>query len=165
MSNLEVHIERIVTSPDHNYVGHHGRPAGQNPGEPRQEVRLIAGRGIEGDRYARREAGHHRQITFFDMATIDDLSRHLDRPIEPGAVRRNVFVRGADLNSLVGSTFTLQGVRFEGVDPCKPCHWMNEAVAPGAEELMQGRGGLRARILSDGMLRCGPATLQVEGPR
>ena len=42
---------------------------------------------------------------------------------------------------------------------------MNEAVAPGAEELMKGRGGLRARILSDGMLRCGPATLRIESPQ
>ncbi len=36
-----------------------------------------------------------------------------------------------------------------------PCHWMNTAIAPGAEAALQGRGGLRARILSNGILRAG----------
>jgi len=30
---------------------------------------------------------------------------------------------------------------------------MNQAIAAGAEEFLKGRGGLRARILSDGQLR------------
>jgi hypothetical protein len=30
---------------------------------------------------------------------------------------------------------------------------MDRAVAPGAEEFLRGRGGLRARILTDGVLR------------
>jgi MOSC domain-containing protein YiiM len=38
---------------------------------------------------------------------------------------------------------------------CKPCYWMDEAIAPGAEALLQGRGGLRARILTSGTLRVG----------
>ena len=33
--------------------------------------------------------------------------------------------------------------------------WMDEAIAPGAEALLQGRGGLRARILTSGTLRVG----------
>ena len=34
----------------------------------------------------------------------------------------------------------------------------NGAVAEGAEEAMKGRGGLRAQILSDGILRPEPVT-------
>jgi hypothetical protein len=30
---------------------------------------------------------------------------------------------------------------------------MNTALGPGAEDWLKGRGGLRARILTDGMLR------------
>jgi hypothetical protein len=30
---------------------------------------------------------------------------------------------------------------------------MNRAFAPGAEDFLKGRGGLRAKILSDGKLR------------
>jgi MOSC domain-containing protein YiiM len=47
----------------------------------------------------------------------------------------------------------VQGVRFLGTQECSPCHWMNHAFAAGAERALHGRGGLRARILTDGVLR------------
>ena len=37
--------------------------------------------------------------------------------------------------------------------------WMNSAVAPGAEDWLFGRGGLRAKVLSDGVLHAGAAAL------
>jgi hypothetical protein len=30
---------------------------------------------------------------------------------------------------------------------------MNRAIAPGAKEFLKGRGGLRAKILTDGIVR------------
>ena len=38
---------------------------------------------------------------------------------------------------------------------CAPCHWMNDAFHTGTEARLQGHGGLRAKILSDGVLRVG----------
>ena len=67
--------------------------------------------------------------------------------------RRNVITAGVDLNSLIGKKFILQGVEFEGTCECSPCYWMDAAIAPGAEAALQGRGGLRARILTGGKLR------------
>jgi MOSC domain-containing protein YiiM len=58
-----------------------------------------------------------------------------------------------DLNELIGKQFELQGVQFEGVCECRPCHWMNTAIGPGAEDALRGFGGLRARILTGGILR------------
>jgi MOSC domain-containing protein YiiM len=60
------------------------------------------------------------------------------------------------LNSLVGVEFEIQGVRFAGAAECSPCHWMDQVIAPGAEAALHGRGGLRARILTDGRLRVDP---------
>ena len=71
----------------------------------------------------------------------------------PSALRRNVITQGADLNSLIGLEFEVQGVRFRGTEECSPCYWMDFAFAPGAASLLKGRGGLRAMILSDGCLR------------
>jgi MOSC domain-containing protein YiiM len=68
-------------------------------------------------------------------------------------VRRNVITRHVELNELIGQDFEVQGVRFHGTGECRPCYWMDRAIGPGAEEFLKGRGGLRARILSDGQLR------------
>jgi MOSC domain-containing protein YiiM len=64
-----------------------------------------------------------------------------------------VITRGVDLNELIGQDFEVQGVRFLGTEECRPCYWMDSAFAPGAHEFLKGRGGLRARILNDGLLR------------
>jgi hypothetical protein len=50
----------------------------------------------------------------------------------------------------------VQGVRFFGTEECRPCYWMDGVFAPGAQEFLRGRGGLRARILTDGCLRSIP---------
>jgi MOSC domain-containing protein YiiM len=70
----------------------------------------------------------------------------------PALARRNVITRGVDLNELIGQEFELQGVRFLGIEECRPCYWMDGAFAPGAQEFLKGRGGLRAKILTDGKL-------------
>lgn len=154
-------IEHIVVSPAHIYVGHFGGPPGTEPAVAHDEVRLIPGRGIVGDRYSERDAGHPKQITFFAMEVLDELAAHVGKTVTPMSVRRNVFTRGVDLPSLIGRKFTLQVVSFEGVEHCKPCFWMDTAVAKGAEAFLEGRGGLRARILSGESLRVGEAPLVV----
>jgi MOSC domain-containing protein YiiM len=67
-----------------------------------------------------------------------------------------VIVSGMHLPELVGTRFCIQGVEFEGVQECKPCRWMDRVVADGAQEFMKAefRGGLRARILTDGVIEC-----------
>jgi MOSC domain-containing protein YiiM len=62
-----------------------------------------------------------------------------------------------------GEEFEVQGVRFRGVEECKPCYWMNHAVDEGAEVFLKGRGGLRAMILSDGKLLVESGTIRREG--
>ena len=47
----------------------------------------------------------------------------------------------------------MNGVLFEGTQEASPCSWMNYAFCEGAEAALKGRGGLRARILTDGILR------------
>ena len=63
------------------------------------------------------------------------------------------FCAGVDLNTLVGKEFEVQGVTFRGREECRPCYWMDQSFGPGAEAALRGRGGLRAEILADGILR------------
>ena len=121
------------------------------------EVRTIecmAGRGIQGDRYFGFKDDYKGQITFFSLEVFDELLRALQvQDCSPTSVRRNVITRDVDLNELIGQDFEIQGVRFHGTQECRPCYWMDRAIAPGAEEFLKGRGGLRARILTNGELR------------
>jgi len=119
-----------------------------------EQIECVAGRGIRGDRFFDYKEDYKGQITFFALADLDALRRELNLPqAEPKATRRNVLVADADLPSLIGKQFEVQGVRFAGIEESKPCHWMDSALGPGAEEWLRGRGGLRCRILTDGILK------------
>lgn len=149
-----IRLEQFFISPGHNFFGHHDQPAGTNPIVAVEEIDCVAGRGIRGDRFFDYKTDYKGQVTFFSMEVIEALRRELNLPnAQPQATRRNVFVRGVDLRTLIGREFEVQGVRFAGVEESKPCHWMNSALGPGAEEWLQGRAGLRCRILTDGLLK------------
>lgn len=147
-------VRHLFISPGHNFFGHHGQPAGTHPILEVEQLECVAGRGIRGDRFFDFKDNYKGQITFFSSEVFAALRAELNLPdAQPGATRRNVFLSGRDLSSLVGVTFELQGLRFEGTAECSPCYWMDAALGPGAEAWLRGRGGLRARILTTGLLR------------
>ncbi len=158
-------IEQIFTSPGHNYVGHHDRSPDEFPLEEQNTVECVAGRGLRGDRFFDFKDDYQGQVTFFSREIFDALTREFGLTKSPGVLRRNVIVSGVNLNELIGQEFELQGVRFRGTQHCAPCDWMNIAYAPGTEPfLREGKGGLRARILSDGRLGLGDAQLKILQP-
>lgn len=153
----EVSVRHLFISAGHNFFGHHGRAPGRNPVTAVDRVRCRAGRGLEGDRFFDYRPDYSGQVTFFDAGVLAALRNELAVPeLSADAFRRNVIIAGLDLSSLIGRTFRLQGIEFEGASEAQPCFWMNVAVAPGAEAWLRGRGGLRARILTDGDLSVGP---------
>ena len=155
-----VFIRQMFISPGHNYFGHHGRPPDDYPLVEVQEIECVAGHGIRGDRFYNYKANYKGQITFFSQEIFDGLSAafpHVRK--SPGMLRRNVIVSGVDLNSLIGEEFQVQGLRFLGTAHCRPCYWLDQAFAPGAEAWLKGNGGLRAQILTSGSLTSGAAEL------
>jgi MOSC domain-containing protein YiiM len=157
-----VAIRHLFVSPGHNFFGRHGLPAGTHATHDLAAVRCVAGQGIEGDRFFGYRPDYGGQVTFFAWETVEAARREFAVPaLCAGAFRRNVITAGVALPELIGVRFALGGVEFEGVGEAKPCYWMDQVVAPGAEAWLRGRGGLRARILADGELRRGPAELVV----
>jgi hypothetical protein len=149
-----VEICHLYISAGHNFVGHHGREPDSFPMVEVPMIECVAGRGIREDRYFDFKNDYKGQITFFSHEVWDDLCDAIGiRDRSPAALRRNVITRGADLKEFIGKDFELQGVRLYGMEECRPCYWMDRALAPGAQEFLKGRGGLRAKILSDGELR------------
>jgi MOSC domain-containing protein YiiM len=150
----QMRVCRLYISPGHNFFGHHEQPPGEYPLLEQTEIHCVAGRGIVGDRFFDYKKDYKGQITFFSIEVFEQLCARLGvRDKSPGATRRNVITAGVDLNALIGEEFEIQGVRFAGVAECSPCYWMDRAIAPGAEQFLKGLGGLRARILTDGILR------------
>lgn len=159
-------IEQIFTSPGHNYFGHYGQAPDQFPLEERREIECVAGQGIRGDRFFDFKDDYQGQVTFFSHEVFAELAREFGLTTKsPGVLRRNVIVSGVDLNGLIGAEFELQGVQFRGTQHCKPCDWMNLGFAPGTEPFLRhGKGGLRARIVTDGRLSVGDGQLTILQP-
>jgi MOSC domain-containing protein YiiM len=131
-------------------------------------IECVTGRGIRGDRYFDFKDDYKGQITFFSLDVFDDLCAALAlHDCSPAAARRNVITRGVDLNEFIGNEFEVQGVYLYGTEESAPCYWMDQAFAPGAKDFLKGRGGLRAKILSDGGLRSNSPVIpsEVEGAR
>jgi MOSC domain-containing protein YiiM len=149
----DVDICRLYISGGHNFIGHHGKPPGQNPMAEVEAIECVAGRGIRGDRFFDYQVNYKGQITFFAREIYEALCEASGVQEKPLTVfRRNVITTGMDLNKLIGEEFEIQGIRFRGTEECRPCYWMDQAFAPGAFEFLKGRGGLRAEILSNGIL-------------
>lgn len=148
-------VLHLYISPGHNFFGRRGDPPGDHPAIEVPEIECVAGHGIRGDRFFDYKPDYQGQITFFANSVFQQLCRHLAiSGKEPSVLRRNVILDDtAGLDHFIGREFEIQGIRFFGAAECAPCHWMDHAFAPGAEEFLKGRGGLRARILSSGILR------------
>lgn len=148
-----ISIRQLYLSIGHNFFGHHGQPAGQNLIFERPYLECIAGRGICGDRFFDHQENYKGQISFFAWETYQEICNQLSVWDRSSAVfRRNVITSGIDLNALIGREFSIQGVHFYGTEECRPCYWMDQAFAPGACAFLEGKGGLRAEILSSGFL-------------
>jgi len=157
-----VEICHLYISQGHNFFGHHGREPDDYPIIEVPSIECVAGHGIRGDRFFDYREDYKGQITFFSLEVFDDLCGAFElQDCLPALVRRNVMTRDVDLNTLIGNEFEVQGVRFFGMDECRPCYWMDRAIAPGAEEFLKGRGGLRAKILTSGTLG---STAQISDP-
>lgn len=149
-------LVEIWISPGNDFRGHHGGSRGENGIVALREVECVAGMGLKGDRYFGYKPDFKGQVTFFDADAVDAVRNYFSLPdLASGEFRRNLIVRGIDLSAWVGRKFLFQGIEFEGSEECKPCYWMDTAVNSGVEEFLKSRfrGGLRARILSDGVLK------------
>jgi MOSC domain-containing protein YiiM len=163
-----VEIVHLLASSLHRYEGRPADgpvelPAGEQ--ESQTQIRLRAGLGIVGDRFFGRAAHRTSAVTVMAEESLEWVREALGvgHPFDPAAARRNIVVRGADIDALRGTAFTLDSgsgpVRFQGHRPASPCAWMDVVLAPGAHKALRGRGGVRCEPLDDGVLQLGPATL------
>ena len=126
------------------------------------EVRAVPGKGLEGDRYFL-QAGTFskpepdREVTFIEIEAIEALKAEAGPELAQGDPRRNIVTRGVALNHLVGREFTVGETRVRGIRLCEPCSHLAKLTHQGVLPGLVHRGGLRAQILSEGVIRAGDA--------
>ncbi len=139
----------------------HLAPVASEPTTSVDEARAVPGKGLEGDRYFQGAGtysdrhGPDREITLIEIETIEALERDYKLKLSPGDARRNIVTRGVPLNHLVGHDFSIGEVTLRGLRLNEPCNHLasltDEKVKPG----LVHRGGLRAQILTEGVIRPG----------
>ena len=125
-------------------------------------ARLLAGRGLEGDRYAAgrgtfsANAGK-RDVTLIETEALEAFANDYGHKLDPAHSRRNLLTRGIRLNDLIGREFSVGSVPMRGLRLCEPCaHLARLTPLPVLLGLVH-RGGLYAEILRDGDLKVGDA--------
>lgn len=126
------------------------------------EAHAVPGRGLQGDRYFNQvgtystgERKPAQEVTLIEIETIEAVKRDYGIEIDPGESRRNIVTRGIPLNHLVGRDFHVGDVTLRGVRLCEPCEHVEQLTKPGVRRALIHRGGLRAQVLTRGVIRVG----------
>jgi MOSC domain-containing protein YiiM len=142
-------------------VSIHVAPLAESPMRSVTAVEALAGRGLQGDRYAHgigsfsKRFGTGREVTLIESEAFEALERDYGIALSPGQARRNLVTRGIALNHLVGREFTIGEARLRGTRLCEPCGHMERLAVKGALRGLVHRGGLRAEIVRGGTIRVG----------
>jgi len=133
-------------------------------------VKVNARSGIEGDRYALgvgayskiepTKVRHISLISLSGIETANDWLKAGDEPTFNGSeTRRNIVLGGitaTELNDLVGKQFHLGNLLLLGTELCTPCERPAQLLdRPSFMEAFEGRGGIRAEVLTSGALAIG----------
>jgi len=122
------------------------------PMDRKQTVRVVAGRGIEGNA----NQGGRRQVTLIEREMWDQQTRELGVVVDPSARRANLLVRGVSLANSRERILRIGDCRFRIRGETRPCHILDDA-APGLRDALARNwgAGAFAEVLDDGEIRIG----------
>jgi MOSC domain-containing protein YiiM len=116
----------------------------------------IADWGLQGDRRLDGSKGSARQVSIISVEFIRAIADNLGREHIPvDILRRNLLVSGINLNALRHQYFKIGDAVFQATAQCHPCSRMEACLGKGGLVAMLGYGGLCAKILESGEIKCG----------
>jgi MOSC domain-containing protein YiiM len=124
-------------------------------------IRVLAGAGIEGDRYFDVKDQPGENITLVEAEVIEAFNTSFGARHELSCTRRNLVTRGVRLSQLLGKEFAIGSVRLRGVELCEPCMGLGKAMASNTVsptavvKYLVHRAGIRADVLSSGTIATG----------
>ena len=139
-------------------------PSPTEPMRSRDSVRAVPDKGLEGDRYFEGKGtfSPHPQrpdfeVTLVEAETVAHFAETSGLPFTTLLARRNLVTRGVALNELVGRDVAVGSVRLRFVRLCEPCQYLAKQTWPQVLRGLVHRGGIRAQILTDGIICVGDA--------
>ena len=131
------------------------RPEKHKPLIVLDEVMAIIG-GLKGDFYNKGNSEGKRQVTLIQHEHLLAVASFLGKEnIDPAIVRRNIVVKGINLNALPGQQFNIGEAVLEMTGYCHPCNQMEENLGKGGYNAMRGHGGITCRVLKEGKIKTG----------
>jgi MOSC domain-containing protein YiiM len=123
-------------------------------------VRAFADRGLEGDRFLRESWNSidrsDKAVSFIEDEVLDLAAEELGLKSIAQKTRRNIVTRGVPLIDLLHREFVVGDVRMRGIRLFEPCgHLVQVSKLPGIFKALHHRSGLKAAILSDGVISVG----------
>ncbi len=127
---------------------------------PLPEVQAFADRGLQGDRFLRDSWNavnrSDKAVSLIEDEVLQLAAQELGVASIAQKSRRNIVTRGVPLVELLHREFTVGGVRMRGIRLFEPCgHLVKVSKLPGIFKALDHRSGLKAAILSDGVIRVG----------
>lgn len=126
------------------------------------EARAVPGRGLMGDRYflgtgtfSPTPQKPDFEITLIEQEKIEEFAQATGLPFAAAQARRNIVTQGVDLNALVGREFRAGSVCIRGIRLCEPCSHLARISYPETLKGLVHKAGLRAQIISEGVIREG----------
>ena len=125
-----------------------------------EQVRAVAAKGLEGDRYFLGLGTFWKpkpdyEVTLIEAEALEALERDYGPRLGPGEARRNIVTCGVALNHLVGRKFQIGEAMLRGLRLCEPCAHLERLTQPDVIRGLTHRGGLRAQILTGGTIKVG----------
>lgn len=138
----------------------HIAPAAKAPTRAVEQVEAVPGAGLTEDRYFLKQGTFFKpepdyELTLIEAEAIEAAAREYKVSLAPGEARRNLVTRGVPLNHLVGRDFQVGGVKLHGIRLCEPCSHLEALTGAPVIKAFRHRGGLRAQILTQGIIRVG----------
>ena len=132
------------------------RPERKSPMVELESVEVIEGLGLEGDHRTKKSLGSARQVTIISEEFISHIALFSGKEeVHPSDLRRNLVVKGLNLNALRYQEFWIGEVKFEARALCHPCSRMKVPLGPRGVSSMIGYGGLCLVALNSGRLTLG----------
>ena len=132
----------------------------------KQAVRAVPNGGLEGD-YAfsisrEGQSDPSREVTLLESEALEALKKEQGIELTFEQSRRNILTHSVPLNHLVGKKFQIGEVVLRGIRLCEPCKKLAQNTQPEVLPALIHRGGLRAEILTEGLLQVGDPIFPLE---